>query len=139
MATKNTSREDKFAIDLYGDLPTYKEANFQAPNVDKINDIQDEVRDIYSQAKKHRDLLLKFFIWYTILFSVFVIGIMIWQATIRQVLRQDDFEIMSQWALNILITGMFAQFIGLLTIVTKKVWDFEPFFKHSENGEAGDR
>lgn len=37
---------------------------------------------------------------------------------------------MPRWTLNILVTGMFAQFVGLLKIVTERVWDFKQLLEH---------
>lgn len=90
-----------------------------------------DVADIYKQAHKHRNKLLNFFIWYTIMLSFFVLAIIFLQIHARISLpNQEQLEIVPQWVLYLLVGGMFGQFIGLLAIVTRKVWTFEPFFKH---------
>ena len=95
--------------------------------------LDEEVADIYSHASRHRSVLVWFYIIYTSVFSLYVIAIITLQAYLRARYPDlRDVEIIPQWALYILISGMFGQFIGLLAIVTKKVWTFEPFFKHAD-------
>lgn len=93
------------------------------------NGYDNEAHEIYQQAHRHRDKLINFYIAYTIGFSVIVAILVIAQAHIRTVFN-NNFEVMPQWTLNLLITGMFIQFIGLLKIVTGSVWDFKSFFAH---------
>ena len=92
--------------------------------------IEKEVTAIFTQARRHRSWLVYFYISYTITFTLFVFWIIWREAEVRVEWHDTKFEIIPQWALNLLVTGMFAQFVGLLTIVTKKVWDFQPFFTH---------
>ena len=92
--------------------------------------VEDEITKIFTQARQHRNRLVHFYIWYTVLFTILVFILIFWQARTRLYLRNTDFELVPQWALNILVAGMFAQFVGLLTIVTQRVWDFKPFFTH---------
>jgi hypothetical protein len=92
--------------------------------------IETEVTAIFTQARKHRSWLVYFYIIYTIIFTLFVFYIIQKQADTRIKLNNSNFEIIPQWALNLLVTGMFAQFVGLPTIITKRVWDFRPFFTH---------
>jgi hypothetical protein len=95
--------------------------------------LDDEVTAIYRQAGKHRNRLINFFIIYTIGISIFVLGIIILQAFARMLIKDEHtIELIPQWALYLLVVGLFGQFIGLLTIVTKKVWTFEAFFKHAD-------
>ena len=92
--------------------------------------VEAEIANIFTQARQHRNRLVNFYILYTIGFTLFVFGIIFWQAKTRLYLRNTQFELIPQWALNLLVTGMFGQFVGLLTIVTHRVWDFKPFFAH---------
>lgn len=86
--------------------------------------VEKEITGIYTQARGHRNKLVNFYIIYTIIFTLFVLLLIAWQAYIRVEWHDGKFEIIPQWGLNLLVTGMFAQFVGLLTIVTKRVWDF---------------
>ncbi|MCP3702013.1 MAG: hypothetical protein GY954_03670, partial [Alteromonas sp.] len=88
------------------------------------------IDDIYLQAHAHRNRLVTFYIIYTVIFSLFVAGLITFQAAARTVEGKEAIELIPQEALNLLVVGMFGQFISLLTIVTKKVWTFEPFLKH---------
>jgi hypothetical protein len=92
--------------------------------------VEGEVTKIFTQARRHRNVLVYFYIIYTILFTVFVLAMIAIQAVVRVKWHDPHFELVPQWALNLLVTGMFAQFVGLLTIVTKQVWDFKPFFAY---------
>lgn len=92
--------------------------------------LEEEVTKIYTQARTHRNRLVLFYIWYTIIFSVLVASLIFWQGYVRVAWGNSHFEIIPQWALNLLVVGMFGQFVGLLTIVTQRVWDFQPFFNH---------
>lgn len=96
--------------------------------------LDDLVKDIFTQASNHRERLIKFFIRYTSIFSVVVGIIIVGQAIIRIVLPgKESIEIIPYWALNLLLFGMFGQFIALLAIVTRKVWSFEKFFDQASN------
>ena len=88
------------------------------------------IDDIYLQAHVHRNRLVTFYIIYTVSFSLFVALLITLQAFARTVPGKETIELIPQWALNLLVAGMFGQFISLLTIVTKKVWTFEPFLQH---------
>lgn len=92
--------------------------------------IESEVTKIYSQAREHRNRLVWFYISYTILFTLFVLSVIVWEGYERVHLRDHKFEVVPQWALNLLVTGMFAQFIGLLKVVTERVWDFKELLAH---------
>jgi hypothetical protein len=88
------------------------------------------VRNIYKQAHKHRDRLVGFYITYISCFTICVFTLLLAQAIVRVMTHDSKFEIMPQWTFDILVTGMFVQFIGLLKIVTENVWNFKPFFDH---------
>jgi hypothetical protein len=92
--------------------------------------LDEEVKEIFRQAYDHREKLINFYIWYTVIFSIVVIWLVFLQVQARLIEGNENLEIVPQWVLYLLVAGMFGQFIGLLTIVTKKVWTFEPFFKH---------
>ena len=104
----------------------------QVADADKTLDAR--VEEIFVQARDHRNLLIKFYVWYTAVLSGLVVTLIFWQAAARFFVYGDQhIELIPQWALNIIITGMFGQFIGLLTIVTKRVWEFKSFFDHAKN------
>jgi hypothetical protein len=107
------------------------EPNTKEPD-QKFNDLlEKDISNIFNQAHAHRQLLIKFFIWYTCILSVFVLLIVFIQIFCRiYIPNADNFEVIPQWVLYLLVIGMFGQFIGLLTIVTTKVWTFEPFFNY---------
>jgi ABC-type transport system involved in cytochrome bd biosynthesis fused ATPase/permease subunit len=86
--------------------------------------------DIYDQAYSQRRALLRFYIWYTSILSLFVIVFILLQILTRIMTGNYGAEIMPEWALNLIIFGMFSQFIGLLTIVTKKVYDYKGLLKY---------
>lgn len=94
------------------------------------NGYDEEAHNIYQQAHTHRDTLIKFYTSYTICFSIVVAVLVVAQAYTRTIFMDSGFEIMPQWTLNLVITGMFVQFIGLLKIVTGSVWDLKSFFAH---------
>ncbi|HEU5187971.1 MAG TPA: hypothetical protein VFT87_05740 [Candidatus Saccharimonadales bacterium] len=71
--------------------------------------IDGEAIKIYTQARGHRQLLIRFYICYTIIFTILVLSLIFLQALKRIQSPDVDFEIMPQWTLNILVTGMFAQ------------------------------
>ena len=132
MATKRGSTTGKI---------TKREANaiYRSLNVDEPAEIpptrtlDGAINDIYLQAHRHRDRLVTFYVIYTVVFSVFVATLIMFQAAARTVEGKETIELVPQWALNLLVAGMFGQFISLLTIVTKKVWTFEPFLQHHLN------
>lgn len=97
--------------------------------------LDEYVTGIYQQASDHREKLINFYIWYTIIISAFIACLIFIQAKVRLIPENENLEIIPQWTFYLLVTGMFAQFIGLLTIVTKKVWTFEPFFKHHRDSK----
>jgi len=92
--------------------------------------VESEVTQIYTQARVHRNRLVWFYIGYTICFTLFVLALITWEGYERIHLKDPSFEILPQWGLDLLVTGMFAQFIGLLKIVTERVWDFKELFAH---------
>lgn len=110
------------------------EPDTETPNSDFNDKLEGEISNIFNQAHSHRQLLIKFFIWYTCILSTFVMLIVFIQIFYRiYVPNANNFEVVPQWVLYLLVVGMFGQFIGLLTIVTTKVWTFEPFFNHYSN------
>jgi hypothetical protein len=91
------------------------------------------VQDIYEQARSHRDALISFYVRYTWSLSIFVMILIFVQAGVRLfAYGEDRAELVPQWALNLIIVGMFGQFIGLLTIVTNRVWEFKPFLDYAQ-------
>jgi hypothetical protein len=92
--------------------------------------LEEEVTKIFKQAHSHRGWLVNFYIGYTSASTIFVFVLIGLQAHYRIIWQDSHFEIIPQWALNLLVTGMFGQFVGLLTIVTQRVWDFKPFFTY---------
>jgi hypothetical protein len=92
--------------------------------------IDAQVEAMYRQAGKHRTKLIHFYVTYTYWFTVAVLMLIFAQAVVRILTKFKDFEIMPQWSLDILISGMFIQFVGLLKIVTENVWNFKSFFSH---------
>ena len=59
-------------------------------------------------------------------------GLIFWQAAARYFVYGDTkLELIPQWALDLIVVGMFGQFIGLLTIVTNRVWEFKSFLDHA--------
>lgn len=89
-----------------------------------------QIRDMYEQASEHRKVLIHFYITYTYWFSVGVFVLIFTQAAVRVFTDRNDFQVLPQWTFNILISGMFVQFVGLLKIVTQNVWNFKSFFTH---------
>lgn len=102
-------------------------------------DLDKLVDDIFNQAYEHRGILIKFYILYTSVLSGLVMILIFVQAAVRLWSKgHETIELIPQWALNLIVIGMFGQFIGLLTIVTKKVWEFEPFLNHArKNAKDG--
>lgn len=101
--------------------------------------VEDLVRQIFQQASRHRDFLIRFYAWYTGLLSVSIVALIYLQAQARLVEGNETLELIPQWALNLVIVGMFGQFIGLLTIVTKRVWEYKPFLEHASKDHKTDR
>ncbi|HEY6737041.1 MAG TPA: hypothetical protein VI322_04980 [Candidatus Saccharimonadia bacterium] len=105
----------------------------QAPGVSKPDpSVEEEVTKIYQQARLHRERLVSFYLWYTFLVTIAVLGLLYIQAEIR-ILSHGKFEIIQEWALGLLVTGMFGQFVGLLLVVTKQVWNYKEFLWHVRN------
>lgn len=95
------------------------------------------VQEIFRQAHDHRKLLIRFYIWYTCVLSCLVMALLFWQAAARFFVHGDSrLELIPQWALDLVVVGMFGQFIGLLNVVTKKVWGFKSFFDHARSSST---
>lgn len=92
--------------------------------------LDEEVGAIYKQAYDHRSKLINFYIFYTIIMSIAIFSIIFFQIQVKLINGNEDLEIVSPLIIELLVVGMFGQFIGLLAIVTRKVWTFEPFLKH---------
>ena len=123
--TKYTKRQSNA---IYRSLSSDKpESNVPPRNLDQAID------DIYLQAFHHRNRLVTFYIVYTVAFSVFVGLLIVFQAVFRATPGNSEREIIPEWTLSLLVAGMFGQFISLLTIVTTKVWTFEPFLNHHKD------
>lgn len=59
--------------------------------------IEKEITKLYTQASTHRTELVWFYIIYTSLFTVFVLGLLGWQAYIRATfVERETFEIIPQ-------------------------------------------
>jgi hypothetical protein len=124
-------------------MPTPKPEEFfkslkskQTPRIAKPDESLNDklVQAIFDQANEHRRKLINFFITYTSILSGLVMLIVFWQAGARFFVYGDkDVELIPQWALNLIVVGMFGQFIGLLAIVTKRVWEYKPFLDHVKN------
>jgi hypothetical protein len=92
--------------------------------------VDQAVKAIYIQAHRHRDRLISFYVWYASLFTIAVVLVLFVQSGVRIVGQDKKFEIMPEWTLDILVTGMFVQFVGLLKVVTESAWNFKAFFDH---------
>jgi hypothetical protein len=111
---------------------TLVEAQEQHPDVaGSSKDLDKLVQEIFDQAAKHRNRLVWFYILYTSIFSLFVLSLIALQAWVRWK-NSPHIELIPAWALNLILVGMFGQFIGLLTIVTTKVWEFKSFLDHAK-------
>ena len=111
-----------------------KRADLKKPAIAGPNKNLDRlVGDIFEQAREHRTKLIRFYVWYTSILSSLVMMLIFFQAAVRLfVYSKDSIELIPEWALNLIVIGMFGQFIGLLTIVTTKVWEFKPFLDHAK-------
>ncbi len=121
--------DDKFLKELYGKIgssDSVKSSEFAQPDPTYDN----TVRNIYKQAYRHRDRLIDFYVKYTSCFTIIILTLLMAQAIVRMMTSEKDFEIMPQWTLDILVGGMFVQFLGLLKIVTENAWNFKSFFDH---------
>lgn len=128
---KNSLEDSKIEDDLTLSLLEYDGAPLNQSDLAQPDPVYDKaVRKIYEQTHAHRDKLVWFYIAYTSLFTVAVLGLVTVQATVRIATHDSNFEIMPQWTLDILVTGMFGQFLVLLKIVTESVWDFNALFRH---------
>lgn len=94
--------------------------------------LDSEILGIYRQALKHRDHLVKFYITYTTIFTCIIVYFLGLQAYARVVTDDPAIQLIPSDALNLLVVGMFGQFIGLLTIVTTKVWSYDKFPKYGQ-------
>lgn len=108
-----------------------------APKVEEPDsDLSAEIRQIFRQAAQHRGSLIRFYIAYTSLLSIAVVALIYLQAQARLIDGNEQLELIPQGALDLIVVGMFGQFIGLLTIVTKKVWEYKPFLEHVRNNNS---
>jgi hypothetical protein len=119
------------------DIFSALQSSDQEPDTTQPNNGLDGlVAEIFTQASNHRNVLVHFYIWYTCILSLLVMGMLFWQAAARFFVFGDErLELIPPWALNLIVVGMFGQFIGLLTIVTKKVWEFKPFLDHAQKNQ----
>jgi glucan phosphoethanolaminetransferase (alkaline phosphatase superfamily) len=114
---------------LFDELKEGSSAKIAEPDLDA------HVNNIFSQTYNHRDRLIKFYIWYTCVLSALVMTLLFAQAAVRLFGDgKDSLELIPERALSLVVVGMFGQFIGLLTIVTKKAWGFKPFLDHALRG-----
>jgi hypothetical protein len=95
------------------------------------------VRSIYKQAHDHRGVLVGFYRTYISCFTIAVFALILAQAIIRVLTADKKFEIMPSWTMDLLVSGMFVQFVGLLKIVTENVWNFKSFFDHHNEMRGG--
>ena|SRR6266705_6045240 len=99
-------------------------------------DLDGLVQEIFDQAREHRKKLITFYTRYTAILSALVMILIFWQAAARLLVYGDKtIELIPSWALNLVVAGMFGQFIGLLTIVTNRVWEFKPFLDHAQRND----
>lgn len=126
-STNLTQREIK---SMYQSLIATDETPSQNRTTGDRRNLDKAIDEIYLQAHVHRNKLVNFYIIYTVTFSIFVALLVVFQAAVRTVPGSETVEIIPEWTLSLLVAGMFGQFISLLTIVTTKVWTFEPFLKH---------
>lgn len=121
-------------------------SELQQEELGKADPHYDEaVRKIYRQAHDHRDQLVSFYKTYISSFTIVVFALIFAQAIIRIMTSDKAFEVMPHWTMDLLVSGMFVQFVGLLKIVTENVWDFKRFFDHhnemrnNKDGVGGDK
>lgn len=99
--------------------------------------LDQEITGIFRQAHEQRKKLLTFYIWFTIVLSAFVVALILLQAWTRIRLYDESIAIVPDNVFYFLVTGMFLQFIGLLTIVTKSVWSYTDFFQYKRDISNG--
>jgi len=131
LATNNKQKADHYFQSL-----TQKDSVTLRITNPRKDGLDGDVQEIYKQAQSHRNILVWFYVGYTVALSVAVVGLIVWQAYVRAESNNYTLELIPAWALDILVVGMFGQFIGLLAIVTKRVWEFKPFFDHAEHSKT---
>lgn len=95
-------------------------SNFSKTKVGKIN-------DILAQRHGQRKWLFWFSIAFVTVTSLIVFGLIIVQAYINYSNPETSVKLVSDQTLQIIVTGIFVQFVGLVGIITKSIWNDKPY------------
>ena len=93
----------------------------------KIPDIEnpsvlDPLQELFGERKDQRKRLLDFIVRLTVASFCLLVSIVVIQTIFRMFDRQN-FTILSGHELEVLVTGVFGQIIGLIYVIVKSLWD----------------
>ncbi len=83
--------------------------------------------DFFQQRDSHRKWLFGFSLVTSMLSLLFLFGLVIGQTLIRLYSGDHQFEIMSDWALEIFAVAIFGQVFGVVYIIARSVWSNDEF------------
>jgi hypothetical protein len=105
-------------------LKQVTERVFKTPTPEEdVTLTQQKVIDLLEQRNRQRNAVFKVASWYCAASFLFLVAIIIVQIVGRAVTADHSFSIFSGNEMEFYITGVFGQFIGLLYVITKALYD----------------
>jgi hypothetical protein len=85
------------------------------------------IGDVLKQRHRQRKILFRFALWFVSLTTLYVLAMVSMQAYLN--FHGYKATLIDPGVLKIIVTGLFVQFIGLLTIITRSIWNDKPYLE----------
>ncbi len=97
----------------------------QRSNFSKTKD--GKIGDVLKQRHNQREVLFYFALWFVTLTTAIVFGLILYQAYINVKDPESHIKLINDHTLQIIVSGVFIQFVGLVGIITKSIWNDKPY------------
>ncbi|HEX6462602.1 MAG TPA: hypothetical protein VFZ58_05060 [Candidatus Saccharimonadales bacterium] len=104
------------------------------PNFSKTKD--GKIGDVLKQRHNQREVLFYFALWFVAITTTCVFGLIICQAYSNTVYPNRRIVLVNDTTLHIIVAGIFVQFVGLVGIITKSIWNDKPYLEAGVMGRT---
>lgn len=108
------------------DDDTFRTINpLKLSNFTKVKD--GNIGDILRQRHSQRAVLFYFSLGFVFVTTVVVFATILFQAWLNLNYPSSSVKLVNDTTLQIVVTGIFVQFVGLVGIITKSIWNDKPY------------
>jgi uncharacterized membrane protein len=97
-----------------------------------------ELVSILSQRLGQREKLFSFAVYSSILTLLLLVGAIVIQISVR-VFGNENFEVMSSQALQVLSVSVFGQMVGIVLVIAKALWNDKDYINAMQKQQTGQK